>query len=304
MAEKLSKGLTVVVPVYNRASIVGRMLHSIEKQTLRPLSVILVDNGSSDGTIDELRKWQLRVGKDLDVNIISETTPGAAAARNAGLRLVKTDWTMFFDSDDEMATDHCERAMSDVEGYDIVGWDTEHITTDGSRHIKPFYVEDAQYHNLMHGSFATQRYMARTELFRNAGGWDKDVRYWDDIELGARLLTKHPRMKKNDGAPRVFVYENENSISGTLYSNRPEGAALALARMEATLGPDRQIWVKLKHAIFAADCTREGSDEGKRVLCQLLNNEKTLRGRLLIRGIYIYRRLGGRGGARLVRFMI
>lgn len=304
MSEELSKNLTVVVPVRNRASVVGRTLRSIERQTLRPLTVILVDNGSTDSTLDVLTAWQKRVAGDIDVSIVSELQPGGAAARNAGLRLVGTEWTMFFDSDDEMAPDHCERALAAADGSDIVGWDTEYVMSDGRHAVKPFYTSDAQYHNLMHASMATLRYMARTKLFRDAGGWNPAVRYWDDIELGARLLALQPRMKKLEGKPRVTVYEGEDSITGTMYSLHTREAAKALEQMKITLGSDRPLWIKLKHAIFAADCSRERSEEGRDILRCLLAQEASPSARMLLRFAYYYRRCGGRGVARIIRFLV
>ncbi|MGN0223934.1 MAG: glycosyltransferase family 2 protein, partial [Muribaculaceae bacterium] len=49
--------LTIVIPVYNRATIVERTLASVAAQTLRPLSVVLVDNNSTDGTLSVLQRW-------------------------------------------------------------------------------------------------------------------------------------------------------------------------------------------------------------------------------------------------------
>ena len=79
--------LTIVVPVRNRQDVVGRTLRSIAAQTLRPLKVILVDNASTDSTLQILRKWaDSAADSAIDVKILSETTPGASAARNRGLQ--------------------------------------------------------------------------------------------------------------------------------------------------------------------------------------------------------------------------
>ena len=153
--------ITIVIPVHNRAEIVGRTLASVEAQTLRPLSVVLVDNASTDGTAGVLREWAARP-HGLDVRVVCETAPGAAAARNRGLSEVRTEWTMFFDSDDTMRPDHCRRALEAAGDCDMVGWDVCLHTTDGAEEVHRFYADDAQFHSLFHGSTATQRYMART----------------------------------------------------------------------------------------------------------------------------------------------
>lgn len=89
--------ISIIIPVFNRAGIVGRTLDSIAAQTLRPLNIILVDNNSSDNTLEVLTQW----GKDnstddFKITILQEKKPGAAAARNCGLKIVKTPYVMFF----------------------------------------------------------------------------------------------------------------------------------------------------------------------------------------------------------------
>lgn len=298
----LIPGITIVIPVRNRAEIVGRTLESVRNQTLRPLRVVLVDNGSTDATAEVLRRWQRECGSDIHVTVLKEQTPGAAAARNRGLREVHTEWTMFFDSDDVMAPRHCERALEASDGYDLVGWDVSYIDSlTGNKSLKPFYCRDAQYHNLFHGSMATQRYMARTSLFVNSGCWNPSVLYWDDIELGARILHLNPRMRKIGGPATVDVITGADSITGTLYSLRTERAAHALECIMETLGCERKLWIDVKHAILAADCSREGSPEGKAIIDRLLKSNPSMRNRMLLRLVYVYRRTGGRGIARIIR---
>ncbi|MDE6528594.1 MAG: glycosyltransferase family 2 protein, partial [Muribaculaceae bacterium] len=95
--------ITIVVPVYNRAGIVERTLESIRQQSHRPLSVVLVDNNSTDNTPHVLRKWKSEVeAPDMQVTIVDEPVAGAPAARNRGLGLTTTPYVMFFDSDDIM----------------------------------------------------------------------------------------------------------------------------------------------------------------------------------------------------------
>ena len=162
--------LTVVVPVYNRAGRVGSTLDSLEAQTLRPLRIVLVDNNSTDDTLRVLLDWKSRVeSPSFVVTVVEETLPGAAAARNRGLAEVTTPFTMFFDSDDLMAPGHCLRALSgfdDNPGADIVGWDCSMLSLAGRRNIGRFSDRDVLWDNLFYGSMATQRYAARTALFR------------------------------------------------------------------------------------------------------------------------------------------
>jgi len=293
-------GITIVIPVHNRAKIVGRTLESVEAQTLRPLHVVLVDNASTDGTPDVLREW---AGKahGIDVVVVSELQPGAAAARNRGLQEVRTEWTMFFDSDDCMHPDHCSRALACAEGYDIIGWNVSYHNADGHKQTKKFYNSDTQFHNLFHGTMATQRYMARTQLFFSAGCWGNSIRYWNDIELGARMMATCPRIRHAGDRITVDVYFLAESITGPSYSANALAAQDTLRAIARTLGPHKKFWTDIKNAILAADCTREGSHIGKEIMCSLLSGCRPLRQRVILKSAYLYRLYGGRGIARILR---
>lgn len=292
--------ITIVIPVHNRAEIVGRTLASVEAQTLRPLAVVLVDNASTDGTADTLRSWAARP-HGLDVRVVDEPVPGAASARNRGLSEVCTEWTMFFDSDDTMHPDHCQRALEAAKGADIVGWDVRYHC-DGTTSRCRFYADDAQFHSLFHGSMATQRYMARTALFRRAGGWNSSAFYWNDIELGARLLALNPRIRHAGAGITVDVYAQEQSITGTRFSDRADKAMAPLEALRLTLGPERAFWVDVKAAILAADCAKEGAaDIAKRIMRTTLARTGSRRRRMILRAAYAWRRAGLRGAARILR---
>lgn len=274
-----TKEITIVVPVKDRKEIVERTLRSIEGQTLRPLSVVLVDNGSSDGTPEVLERWAETVaGQGINAKVISEPNPGAANARNAGLKEAETEWTMFFDSDDEMLPEHVERAMKCAEKHpkaQIIGWDTRMLLSNGKAKIGEFFSSDMHYNNIVHGGFATQRYMARTSLFRKAGGWNPKVKVWDDIELGVRLLSMSPApmMYRVNGAPTVIVNFTVESITGSSWSAKAEDLLSDIDLMDEEL-PKKWKWVaNVKRAQVARVCRKEGrSDLAAEALSRLKGN--------------------------------
>ena len=300
--------MTIVVPVHNRASIVDRTLRSIHGQTYRPLHVILVDNNSTDNSLQRLEQWKSEVdAPDFSVRVLSESTPGAPAARNRGLSEVTTDYLMFFDSDDIMLPTHVERAMQALLAHphpDIVGWNV-HITTVGGKSFsKPFYATDTIWHCIMHGSMGTQRYAARTELFRKAGYWNPAIPGWNDIELGARMLMLNPSIRKLTGPTTVRIFQQTVSITGLDFSSTPWKWETSLNAIEHTLrhSPRMRRYVNLRRALLAGDYAREGNrQESDRLLRTATGNESSPFHRMLFRIIRRYVAAGGRGGARLLR---
>lgn len=282
--------ITVVVPVYNRREELRRCLDSLSRQSVLPAEVIVVDDGSTDGSAEAARSHPLKPV------VLDGPHAGAAAARNVGLAAVKTGWTMFFDSDDIMERDHIKtaRTTASTGNPELVGWDVTMRHIDGKERILPFETDDIAWHNIMHGSLATQRYMARTSLFRKAGGWNPDVSVWDDIELGARLLTLNPRIVKASDN-NVVMLQSPVSISGIRWSDNIGRYDAALDAMARTLGDAHPDWPLLKKAILAADIARENPVDGKTIFRSIRPMTMALR------LAYHYRRLGGRGAARLLR---
>lgn len=86
--------VSVIVPTYNRAHCVGRAIRSALEQTYAHVEVIVVDDGSTDGTADVV------AGCGPRVTYVRQANGGVAAARNAGLRAATGEFVAFLDSDD------------------------------------------------------------------------------------------------------------------------------------------------------------------------------------------------------------
>lgn len=298
--------ISIVIPVYDRVGVVARTLDSVFAQTARPLQLILVDNASTDGSGDLLRRWAAQHdAPGFGVRVLTEAQPGAARARNCGLRAVDTPWTMFFDSDDVMLPGHVARVLEAVDRYpqaDILGWDVVAYGADGKVRTLPFEPAGTAWHNLMHGALATQRYCARTDLFRRAGGWCDSLGTWDDIELGTRLLCLNPQIVKLNGEPTVEVHYSAESVSGPSYAASMEKSMIALSEIARNYGQLGSLsHVRLKQTILAADCVRDGRADARALLDDALHSEPLPLNRLMYRLAYAYRRAGGRGAARILK---
>lgn len=92
--------VSVVIPTFDRASVVGRAVASVLAQDMSDLEVIVVDDGSGDDTARVLGELH-----DPRLHVATSTHVGAAEARNIGARLARAPWLTFLDSDDTATTD-------------------------------------------------------------------------------------------------------------------------------------------------------------------------------------------------------
>ena len=104
----MTASISVVIPAYNRAKTINYCLDSVLRQTLGPLEVLVVDDCSTDGTVDIVRAY-----KDSRVRcIVLEKNSGAQAARNRGIREARGEWIAFQDSDDEWLPEKLEKQIA------------------------------------------------------------------------------------------------------------------------------------------------------------------------------------------------
>lgn len=103
--------ISVIVPVYNVIEYLDRAVLSIVNQTYRDLEIILVDDGSTDGSSLECDNWSW---KDERIKVIHKENGGLSDARNAGLNIATGDYVMFPDSDDYIDNDFCEKMISQM----------------------------------------------------------------------------------------------------------------------------------------------------------------------------------------------
>lgn len=111
--------VTVIVPVYNAKFYIGDCIDSILKQTYEDIEVIIIDDGSTDGTNHQLSFY---AQKDSRIKVIYKKNEGQSLARNKGLELADGDYIYFADADDTLPKDAIESLMqiTIIKQYDIV----------------------------------------------------------------------------------------------------------------------------------------------------------------------------------------
>jgi glycosyltransferase involved in cell wall biosynthesis len=121
--------VSAVMPVYNGADFVADAIESIYSQTVPPAEVIVVDDGSTDGTPAILRRFEGRPG----FRSIRKPQGGEASARNAGVELATEEYVAFLDHDDLWRPLKLERQLAEFDpGWGMSFTAHEHAATTGS----------------------------------------------------------------------------------------------------------------------------------------------------------------------------
>ncbi len=100
--------ISVVVPAYNAERFLTRAVDSIRRQTMKNIEILLVDDGSTDGTAALCRSL---AAEDSRIRVLTRQNGGAAAARNTGIRAASGQYVCFVDADDYIEPDFCENLL-------------------------------------------------------------------------------------------------------------------------------------------------------------------------------------------------
>ena len=304
-----NKLITVVIPVFNRERLLVRTLDSIAAQDTRRIRLVIVDNASADGSRRVAEQW-CRAHAYVDAIVTGCEVPGAAAARNAGLRLADTPYVMFFDSDDEMLPGHIEMVVNGIEAHpdaEIWGWPVRLETGSGQFKSGYYRQHTPLRQHLVHSTMATLRFAVASDLLRRTGGWDEALSGWDDYELGVRLLVAARSVVNLNvsGHPTVRVNFTEESITGTGFADNPAKWERALDAVERDLAaecPHMLGWVDYRRAVLAAEYAREGNSKDAARLRALAADRRG--NKLMVRLIYFIHRHFGRGSWRVASFFL
>lgn len=211
--------ISVIVPVYNAGTYLSRCVESILDQTETSLELILVDDGSTDGSGELCQSY---AGKDARIRVIRQENRGVSAARNAGLEIARGTWIAFCDGDDRVESTMYETllAVQAQTGGDVIfcGFSREysdHTQPETFPERKtlekadvPHYVEQ-----LMTGRYfgAVWRGLYANHVISRCR-FDEDVRYAEDLVFLMELLKHVNRMTLT---PEILYYynkANENSV--------------------------------------------------------------------------------------------
>lgn len=118
--------ISIIVPLYNKEKSIIQTLDSIFKQTFQCFELVIVDDGSTDGSYYKVLEYKSR-NKIENIQIIQQKNAGPGAARNTGTKHAKAKWIVFLDADDELlpyALDYFWSIVEENPKIDIVDCNT------------------------------------------------------------------------------------------------------------------------------------------------------------------------------------
>lgn len=133
---KDSPRISIIVPAYNAQNTIIPCLKSLLESDLREIEIIVVDDGSSDGTFHHIQALQK---KDPRIRLFWQVNNGVSAARNLGIQLAKGEYLGFCDSDDWVEPEMYSTMLKEAEGEEVDLVVCDHCKDSGNQKTYPSY---------------------------------------------------------------------------------------------------------------------------------------------------------------------
>lgn len=167
--------VSVIIPVYNCAKYLAEALDSVFAQTYRPLEVIVVDDGSTDGSSDIVRNYP-------EVQYFYQSNQGVSVARNVALAAAKGEFIAFLDGDDTWKPNKLSIQIEYMLEHFDVGITATHAFNflESGTHPPNWFKPDKHLGNT--DGIIPSTWVVRKNVFREIGGFSPDYRASEDIE--------------------------------------------------------------------------------------------------------------------------
>lgn len=220
--------ISVVVPTFNRAHFLAESLESIRHQTCAAWEAIIVDDGSTDETVDILKRYE---ATDARFRWYPRSRPpkGANTCRNIGIAEARGEYLLFLDSDDLLAQRCFERRIAAIEAnpeFDFILFQGELFKNapgdfsvvwnraNEEPHLNRFVRGDSVW--------PLTGPIWKTSAVRRLGGFDEELACWQDIDLHVRaLLTDLRYLDELSAKPDFFIRRhNRSTVSQQGFKSR------------------------------------------------------------------------------------
>ena len=184
--------ISVIIPTYNRKKTLARAIRSVFNQSFSPFEILIIDDGSNDGTEEWVKE------NFQNIKYIYQNNHGVSSARNIGIENAYGDWVAFLDSDDEWLPNKLYKQVKSIESNPKMKF----------FHTNEIWIRNGVRVNQMkkhkkYGGYIFEKcldicrvspssVLIQKEVFDNIGIFDESLRVCEDYDLWLRITSKYP----------------------------------------------------------------------------------------------------------------
>lgn len=202
----MKEPISIIIPSFNRQQLISRAIESVLKQSSSNWELLIIDDGSEDGTEDLVKSYL----KDARVKYFYQENRGVSDARNVGINLASNDHIIFLDSDDELYPFLIEELNNlNLKAYDLVFWELKKFIDNKYSLWKPKKL-GPMYNDIV-ATFLSGSVCYKKEVLIKAGNFDPKITFGENYELGLRISAMENLILKHLAKP--MVQQNLNTVN-------------------------------------------------------------------------------------------
>ncbi|WP_052399127.1 glycosyltransferase family 2 protein [Candidatus Francisella endociliophora] len=210
--------ISVIIPVYNVQNYLVRCLDSVINQTYKNLEIILVNDGSTDNSLEICQQY---IDKDSRIILINKNNGGLSSARNAGLEINKGKYITFIDSDDWVALDYINTLYQNIidnnADISIVGFENVYDSNvediPNTNKIKTFSQKEAVNKLILNKLETSACGKLFNSFFFKKNRFREGI-IFEDLEVMYKLFLSANKIVRNSSI-KYFYFQRKSSIMGT-----------------------------------------------------------------------------------------
>jgi len=206
--------VSVIMPVYNGAKYIDEAIESILSQTFSDFEFIIIDDGSTDDTIQHIKRFN-----DHRMLLLkNEHNMGITQSLNRGLESAKGEYICRMDADDISLANRLEKQVSFLQKYSsivLVGSSADQIDDKGiivGEELMPLSPAEINRIKFIHNPFIHGSVMFRKSLLVEFGGYDVRWKYNEDYDLWLRFTSRYLAMNMSDKLLRRRIHQSNITV--------------------------------------------------------------------------------------------
>lgn len=213
--------ISIVIPLYNKAQSITHTLDSVLAQTYTDYEVVVVNDGSTDGSGEVVEQY-IKDNPQSTIHLISKANGGVSSARNVGIRAAKSDYVALLDGDDIWEPTFLEEQVRLIQDFPNAGiYGVNYAFIKGNTCTKcnqglgdgyRGYVEN--YWTTSHNDlYCSNSVVIPKHVFEQLGYFDERIHYSEDLDMWYRIILHYPIVFYD----KVLAYYNQNAENRCAY---------------------------------------------------------------------------------------
>lgn len=211
-----TNNFSIIIPLYNKKNYIGKTLDSILNQSYSNFELIIIDDGSTDGSIDVVKKIN-----NPKIKLICKSNEGVAITRNLGLLYSKYEYIIFYDADDIMHSQYLETINELITEFPecnayatayTIKSKTKEYTIQLKHHAKAHIIQDYCLESYINKIpiFTICNTCFKKSIFRKIGLFEANIKYGEDLDLLLRTAVNTP-IAYSSRILYIYVQDSENN---------------------------------------------------------------------------------------------